>query len=143
MNRAVFAIPALFSLLLLSLISCKKNCEVDVKAEPEPKVEEPCLILSFESYEKMWNGSYDTITTTFKYDHRRNPVSITFNKNTTGRSNQVFKYDQDGRLIVHAGLWPGYKSFDFYHKFGMMKKATCMIQCSIPEAIQLTYGSIQ
>jgi len=70
--------------------------------------------LSFESYEKKWNGEYDTITAKFNYDLRGNPTSIIFNRTTTGRPNYQFKYDQKGRLISLAGLIPGTKFFEFY-----------------------------
>jgi len=107
MNRLGPAILILLGLTILSLIACRKAIEV----------EEPCRVLSFESYEKKWNGEYDTIRAKFNYDDRGNPISIIFNKNTTGRPNYHFKYDQNGKLIVVAGLWPNSKSFDFYHKF--------------------------
>ncbi len=106
MNRITSAITVLFGLTILSLIACRKTSEGEV----------PCRVLSFETYEKKWDGEYDTIRAKFNYNDRGNPTSIIFNKNTTGRPNYHFKYDNKGKLIVIAGLWPNSKSFDYVNK---------------------------
>lgn len=107
MSRVVFAISVLFASLALSLNSCVKNFDSEVK--------EPCRILEFTYYEKypQW-GYYDTVVAKFFYDHRGNPTSIIYNGTTTGRPNLFFKYDSKGRLVEFYGLYPGAKGFDFY-----------------------------
>jgi len=106
-NRILTAISVLCGLITV-LVACSKKIET----------EEPCRILEFTTYVKYQTDiKYDTITAKFNYDQNGNPISIIFNKTTTGRPNYHFKYDNDGKLIWMGGLWPSTSKFDYIYKF--------------------------
>jgi hypothetical protein len=99
-----------YSLLifLLALTACQKfDWDYWHKHNPDCRIEKIRIFQPFGP---------DTNTAVFKYNHRGQPVSVTFEFVSTGRPNYVFRYDHKGRLTDFIAPYEN-QHFEQWYKY--------------------------